>query len=97
MPFREVNIDEELQKELNSDPEFREAWESSRMEYAILGDLVKLRNAKGLTQAELAERVGSNQRVISRIEKHDQSPTLKTLCCWAEALHADIKIIPRQR
>ena len=65
------------------------------MEYRLLGELVKLRKESGLSQTELAEKTGSNQRVISRIEKHEQSPTLKTLCNWANALNVDIQIIRR--
>jgi len=97
MPFVKVNIKEIIEQERNADPEFREAWDNSRMEYRLLGELVKLRKEKGLSQTELAEKTGSNQRVISRIEKHEQSPTLKTLCNWANALDVEIKLEPRAR
>jgi DNA-binding XRE family transcriptional regulator len=95
MPFVQVNISEEIKRKCETDPEFKEVWEESRMEYRILGELIKLRKAKGLTQADIAEKTGSNQRVISRIEKHEQSPTLKTLCSLANALNVDILLSPR--
>ena len=95
MPFVKVDIDEIIEKKRNSDPAFKKAWDDSRMEYALLGELIRLRKEKGLTQEELAEKTGNKQQVISRIEKHEQSPTLKTLCNWANALNVDIKIIPR--
>lgn len=33
MPFKEVNISEEVQKLRDSDPKFKEAWDNSRIEY----------------------------------------------------------------
>jgi len=93
MPFYEIDIDKEIKKRCDVDPDFKELWDNSRMEYGLLGDLIKLRKEKGISQAELAEKVNSNQRVVSRIEKHEQSPTLKTLCSWANALGAEIKLI----
>ena len=95
MPFVKVNIKEIIEEKRNSNPEFKEAWDNSRMEYEILGQLTKLRNQKGLTQKELAEKTGKKQQVISQIEKHEKSPTLTTLCRLANALDADIKIVPR--
>jgi len=93
MPFKQVSIKDMIEHERAVSPEFKAAWDNSRMEYRILGELVKLRKNKGLSQTELAARVGSNQRVISRIEKHEESPTLKTLCNWAMALDVDIQLV----
>ena len=95
MPFVKVDIDKVIEEMRDSDPEFKKTWDDSRMEYRLLGELIKLRKAMGLSQTELAERTGSNQRVISRIEKHEQSPTLKTLCNIANALDVDIRLEPR--
>ena len=95
MPFVQVDIDDEIEKRRNADPKFKKAWDDSRMEYEILGELTRLRNEKGLTQKELAEKTNKKQQVISQIEKHEKSPTLKTLCNLANALNVDIKIVPR--
>lgn len=46
----------------------------------ILGDRVKTERLKrGLTQAQLAERIHSNKRTIIDIEKHRGNPKLETL------------------
>jgi len=95
MPFKQVNIKEEIEALRSSDPEFKEEWDNSRMEYRLLGELVKLRKEYGLSQAELAEKAGSRQQVISRIEKHEDSPTLRTLCNLANALNVDIQLVRR--
>ena len=96
MAFREIDVQAEIDKRLNADPELKEMWEGSRMEYRLLGELTKLRKEKGLSQAELANMSGNKQQVISRIEKHEQSPTLRTLCNLADILDVDIVLMPRQ-
>ena len=95
MPFVEVNIKEYIEKRRNEDPKFREAWDNSRTEYRLLGELIKLRKEQGLTQKNLAEKTGKKQQVISQIEKHEKSPTLKTLCRLTDALNVDIRFVPR--
>jgi len=95
MPFRPINIKELIQQECDADPEFKKIWDDSRMEYELLGQLIKLRKERGLTQEELAEKTGKKQQAISKIEKHEKSPTLTTLCNLANALNADIRIVPR--
>jgi len=96
MPFKKININERINEMRNTDPEFKQAWDDSRMEYRLLGEIVRLRKEKGLSQKELAEKSGSMQQVVSRIEKHEQSPTLKTLCNMANALDVDVVLIPRK-
>ncbi len=97
MPFKKVNVSEVLEEKLDKDAEFRELWDNSRMEYAVLGELVKIRKIKGLSQAELADKSGNKQQVISRIENKENSPTLKTLCAILNSLDYEIQIVPRQR
>jgi len=61
--------------------------ETSREEGTIFGPhLRELRLARGLTQAELAERSRSNVIFISRLERGVTSPTLGMLLRLAEAL-----------
>ena len=60
----------------------------------------KIKNARkemGLTQFELAEKIGNRQQVISRIENKENSPTLKTLCSILDVLGYEIKIQPKHR
>ena len=96
MPFKEFDIDEYIEERRKSDPEFKEAWDSSRTEYRIIGELTRIRKKKGLSQFELAKRTGHKQQVISRVEKRESSPTLKTFCALADELDVEILLIPRQ-
>ena len=97
MPFKQIDVDFEIKKRLDADPELKQMWDETRTEYAVLGQLVKLRNEKGLSQSELAEKTGNKQQVISRIENKENSPTLKTLCAILDVLDYDIKFVPKTR
>jgi transcriptional regulator with XRE-family HTH domain len=57
---------------------------------------IKLRDARikaGLTQAQLAKKIGSSQQVINRIEKGKNSPTFRTLLRIAEATSKKLELI----
>ena len=94
--FVKVDIKKEIEELRKNDPEFRELWDNSRMEYELLGQLTKLRNQKGYTQKKLAEKMGKKQQTISKMENKEKSPTLKTLCSLAKELEFDIVFVPRQ-
>ena len=96
MPFEKMNVQEEIKKRLDSNPEFKKAWDESRSEYMVLGELMKIRKNMGLSQIELARRSGNRQQIISRIEKKESSPTLKTLCSLLDAMDYEIKFVPRE-
>ena len=96
MPFAKIDVKQTIENILNKDPELKQIWDESRTEYAVIGELVKLRKEKGLSQSELAQKSGNKQQVISRIENKENSPTLKTLCSLLDALEYDIVFIPRK-
>ena len=97
MPFVEMNVKELIEKEKVNDSEFAKAWDESRTEYKLLSELVKLRKEQKLTQSELAQRTGNKQQVISRIEKRESSPTLKTFCGLLNTLGYDLQIVKRNK
>ncbi len=97
MPFEKVNIRQVVSDTLAADPELKQMWDESRTEYHVLGDLVKLRKDKGLSQIELAEMTGNKQQAISRIENRENSPTLKTLCGILDVLGYDIQFVPKEK
>lgn len=83
---------EEHLAEALGDPEFREAWEASDPAY----QLARLRILRGLTQQQLAERVGTRQPSIARLESGREEPKLGFLRRVAEALGAkvEVRIVP---
>ena len=54
--------------------------------------ILKARNEKNLTQAELAARTGIRQSNISRIEKGQVVPSIYTLCKIARGLGKQLEI-----
>jgi len=58
--------------------------------------IARLRIKEGLTQKELADRVGTQQPAIARIENGTTTPTLTTLKKISDALNAKVcvEIIP---
>jgi DNA-binding XRE family transcriptional regulator len=76
------------------DAEFREAWEASEPAYQV----ARLRILRGLSQAELAQRVGTKQPSIARLESGRDEPTLSLLRRVAEALGArlEVRIVPTE-
>jgi ribosome-binding protein aMBF1 (putative translation factor) len=63
--------------------------------YDIAVQVMELREKRGLTQAQLAERCGMDQGDISRIERGATSPTARTLQRIGDALEADIRLVAR--
>ena len=76
-------------KRRKADPKFAKAYDALEDEFAVLAALLKARAAAGLTQAEVASRMGVSQPVVARIEsslgKTDHSPSLNTLRRYADA------------
>jgi len=77
----------------NQDPAF--VMESRRFELGY--QIARLRLLRGMTQAELADKVGTRQPSIARLENGNSMPSLSFLERIAKALDAEveIKIIPR--
>ena len=96
MSFEKVSINQVIHDTLAKDSELKQIWDDSRTEYNVLGNLIKLRKEKGLSQVELAELSGNKQQVISRIENRENSPTLKTLCSILDVLGYDIQFVPKE-
>lgn len=92
MPFVNVKVDEVIERKCREDQEFKVLWESSREEYRLIGEMIRLRKEENITQSELAKMAGTRQQVISRIEKRENSPTLKNFCNLLHALGYELQI-----
>lgn len=102
MAYRPVPADPqaELARDL-ADPAFRAEWDAIADEFAALDRLLEARRRAGLTQAQVAERMGVNQSALARIEtsltSRTHTPSLATLCKYADALgcRIEIRLAPR--
>jgi len=81
-----------LREELK-DPEFKRHYEDERQALKLAIKIAALREQKGLSQQELAQRMGTSQQAISRIESGEyEGFTLKTLEKIAAATGMKVKI-----
>lgn len=89
--FRPVPFDPKkyAEQRRQNDAKFAVAYDELEDEFAALAALLKARSIAGLTQAEVAKRMGVSQPVVARIEsslgKKDHSPSLHTLRRYANA------------
>lgn len=76
-------------KKRTSSAEFREAYDALDDEFAALGVLLQARKDAGMTQAEVAAKMGVSQPVLARIESslgsRKHAPSLETLRKYATA------------
>jgi ribosome-binding protein aMBF1 (putative translation factor) len=79
-------------KELLKDVKVKAAYETLGPEFAVIGEIIKARVEKGMTQKELAKKMGTKQSVISRLERGNGNPSLKFLQRLAQALELRLMI-----
>ena len=86
---------EDWQAEQFADPEFLAAARELEPGYQV----ARLRIQRGLTQAQLAELVGTRQPSIARLESGESMPSLSFLQRVAEVLDAriEVRLVPVER
>jgi transcriptional regulator with XRE-family HTH domain len=90
---------EELVKRLLENPNIKAEYDALEDEFALFAEMIKARQAAGLSQEDVAQKMGTKQAAIARLEtaggKAKHSPSIATLRRYANAIgcHLDIKII----
>jgi ribosome-binding protein aMBF1 (putative translation factor) len=77
---------------LDEYPEVRKEYERMRPRFDAVSQLIAMRKEAGLTQTELAERMGRRQSVVSAIESGRREPRLSTLSAAARAMGHELRI-----
>lgn len=88
MARRKLTSFEDWEAEKLKDVEFLKAAEELEPGYQV----ARLRILRGLTQAQLAELVGTRQPSIARLENGSSTPSISFLNKIAEALDAKVEI-----
>lgn len=83
---------DEVKAARSPSPERRRGHEKAGRAIRLATEIRALREARGLSQRELAERVGTTQSAIARLEGGNISPSLPTLDKIAEALDAELSV-----
>lgn len=88
-----TNALEILKRRRDKDPELQRLYEEEKVNYQVALLIRKVREDLGLTQGELAKRIGTTQSVISRLEDADyEGHSLSILQRIASALNRRIVI-----
>lgn len=90
MSFYEKYLSENLK-----DPDFKQAWEETELEFIIARNIIRRRKRLGLTQKELAELMNTTQSVISRLESGNQNISVRNLKAIADVLQTNASSLLR--
>ena len=75
-----------------ADPDYRRAYAEAEAEFSIAAALIAARAQAGLTQAELARRMGTTQSAIARMESGRFKPSHRTLEKYARATGTRLRV-----
>jgi len=81
---------DDVRKEVFTPEEIAE----SDLRVALIGELIKARQEKGLSQKKLEEMSGVKQPIIARMEKGTTNPQLNTVLKILAPLGKTLKIVP---
>lgn len=95
--YNPVPLDiEALHKRLMKRPGFAAAYDALADEYAALGELLRARQQAGMTQTQVAERMGIAQATVARLESsagnRKHAPSIATLRRYADAVDCDLHL-----
>jgi DNA-binding XRE family transcriptional regulator len=97
MPFKKMDVKNEIKKRIESDSEFKEAYTKVEREYDLIKSIVRLRKEMNITQKDISEKTGLTQQMVSRIEKYNNSPRLNNFIEYINAIGLDIDLKEKQK
>ena len=87
---------DEFKKHALKNKKVKEEYEALEPEFSLLKQILKARNRTGLSQADIAERMGTKPPAITRLESSltsgQHSPSIATLKKYAAALDCRLEI-----
>ena len=75
-----------------ADPEVQAAYEELAPRFAVVRQLIALREQRGWSQRELADRAGMKQPQLARLETGQVEPKLDTLQRLAKAMGCEVHV-----
>ncbi len=83
----------DLHEEWMKDPEYRREYDALEEEFTLIDALIAARSRAGLTQEEVAARMGTTQSVVARLEAGKAKPSTRTLHRYAKATGSKLRIV----
>jgi len=81
-----------FKKRALNDPEIKAEYDRLGPEFDIIESIVRKRLEKGMSQTQLAQKMGSQQSALSRLESGNYNPSLLFLKRVASALDSRVRI-----
>ncbi|MBU2845067.1 helix-turn-helix transcriptional regulator [Acidithiobacillus ferriphilus] len=87
----------ELKEQWMKNPVFKAEYDALEDEFSLARELIEARTRAGLSQAELAQRMGTTQSAIARLESGKTPPSMRTIARIAAATgtRAVLRLEPR--
>ena len=82
----------DLEKELLSDAVVKKEYDKLAPRYAVISQLITARVNKGMTQKDVAEKLGTKQSAIARLESGNANPSLEFLQRIAQVMGYKLSI-----
>ncbi len=89
--FNPIPFSEFKRKSL-ADPEIKRGYEALELEFSIIKQIIQKRLKKGMSQEDLALKIGTRQSAIARLEGGRINPTVGFLDKVARALGGKLQI-----
>jgi ribosome-binding protein aMBF1 (putative translation factor) len=83
---------EKLKARLLANPKVKTEYDALAPEFEIAAELLRARLRAGLSQTELAARMGTSQSAVARLESGDTLPSTKTLLRYAQATGSKVQV-----
>ena len=75
----------DLHKKWMKEPKYKKAYDALEEEFVLASTVMDVRSRAGLTQEELARKMGTTQPVVARLESGRSRPSMRTLERLADA------------
>ena len=79
---------DQLKNKLLKNPQTRAEYDALAGEFETARELIAARTLAGLTQSDVAQRMGTTQSVIARLESGKRAPSMRTVQRYAQAVGA---------
>jgi ribosome-binding protein aMBF1 (putative translation factor) len=85
-----------LRQKVLTDPDVKAEYDRLGPIFAVVGEMIEARQAAGLTQTDIATRMGTSQSVVARLENARHMPTFDMVARYATAIgrRIDIHLVP---
>ena len=81
-----------LHKRWSKEADYKKAFDAYSAEFELAHQLIETRIKSGLSQEELAQKMGTSQSSIARLESGASLPSIRTLMKFAEATDSEFQI-----